>query len=186
MPRKIAVLLAATWISLASVVQAQTSDIGSPLGELSLGLKSLTDLKLDISDVAVSNKMRPTDMSKELFSPTVTDPLGMRNGWPSVEFNWAAANVYHQPLYFDDTPLERYGQTRHWALQPWISGARFFMTVPAVPYLIGIDRPYDHIYTLGYYWPGSPTPCLRQRLPFELDAAALESGAWIALILLLP
>ena len=59
-------------------------------------------------------------------------------------------------------------------------------TFPVIPYQIGLNRTHDRVYTLGQYRPGSPTPCLVRRIPFEADAAGFEAGAWLALILLLP
>ena len=185
MPRKIAIVLVLALLCLARAAWGQQRDEDSPLSGLDFELKSITDVKLDISDVQVVDGKRPEDLSVGLFTAP-TDPAQLRRDWALIEFNWAAANVYHQPLYFDDTPLERYGQSRHPVLQPWISGARFFMTFPAVPYLIGLDRPYDHIYPLGYYRPGSHAPPVRPHLPLEADAITLESALWMTLIFALP
>lgn len=185
MQRTIAFVLALTLICLGKSVWGQQPDERSPLGDLDYELESITDVKLDITDVQLVDGKRPEDLSRDLFSGPI-DPARLRRDWALIEFNWAAANVYHQPLYFDDTPLERYGQSRHPVLQPWISGARFFMTFPAVPYLIGLSRPYDHVYNLGLYRPGSHAPPVRSHLPLEADAITLESAAWIALIFALP
>jgi len=96
-----------------------------------------------------------------------------------VEFCWAPAELAHQPLYFDDQPLERYGQSVCPPLQPILSAAHFFLVFPVMPYKIGLDRTHDPVYTLGYYRVGTRAPCVRQRLPFELDAAIFEAGAWL-------
>jgi hypothetical protein len=103
-----------------------------------------------------------------------------------VAFHWAASGLRAQPAYFDDVPLERYGQSVCPAAQPFLSAARFFGTFPLMPYKMGIDRTHDPVYTLGYCRPGSPAPCLYQRLPIERDATLLEAGAWIGFIFLLP
>lgn len=110
----------------------------------------------------------------------------VRKPWAPGELHWAASNLYHQPLYFDDTPLERYGQSCHPLIQPWISGAHFFATFPLVPYKMGLDRTHDCVYALGYYRPGSWAPAVLPRLPWELDAALFEAGTWLALIAILP
>jgi hypothetical protein len=120
-----------------------------------------------------------------LFSSTGAETR-LRTSWSPCCFGWAASNQYHQPLYFDDTPLERYGQTLHPILQPWISGARFFATFPIIPYKIGVDRTHDHIYTLGNYRPGSPTPRVVERLPLEVDATLIQAATWVALIAIFP
>jgi hypothetical protein len=111
--------------------------------------------------------MLPPDLSQNLFAPADQIPLaGMSDrGWSGSVLAWAASELVHQPLYFDDVPLERYGQTVCPALQPAISGARFYATFPVMPYKLLVDHPYAIITTLGKYRPGSPTPCLHQSLP---------------------
>lgn len=130
------------------------------LKELGYKTKTLANLKLDIS---IANARLPADCSDGLFDKTAVGQDG--RSWFETEFNWAASDLYAQPAYFDDPMLERYGQTRHPLVQPWISGAHFFSQFPLMPYKIVVDRPYDTIYTLGYYRPGSPTPCVARRLP---------------------
>lgn len=125
----------------------------------------------------------PDDCSVILFQAPRPD-TARSNAYREV--HWRPTNFFHQPLYFDDMPLERYGQTisPHW--QPLISGARFFLTVPIVPYKIGVDRPYDCVTTLGLYRPGICAPCTREVLPHETDAALLQAGTALALVFLLP
>jgi hypothetical protein len=140
------------------------------LGELSLNIRLNEDLM-------------PADCSANVFRRA-----GAANGrqWAEAEFHWAATDLFHQPAYFDDPILERYGQSQGRVIQPILSGAHFFGQFPLIPYKIGIDRTHDHIYTLGYYRPGSPMPLLGRRLPLEMDAAALESMSWVALFLIFP
>jgi hypothetical protein len=150
------------------------------LEELGYEAKAITDIRLDIS---VDRGRLPVDCSHGLFAPAV--------GWEMAssresEFSWAASELYHQPAYWDDPILERYGQARHPLVQPFLSGVHFFAMFPAIPYRIGMDRTHDRIYTLGYHRPGSPTPCVGRRLPWETDAAGIEAATWIALIFLLP
>ncbi len=103
-----------------------------------------------------------------------------------LEYHWAPTNFFHMPTYFDDVPLERYGQSKYPFLQPVISGTKFVLQVPAVPYKMGIDRPHACITTLGHRPPGDCVPCIRQRLPKELDASFLEAAATVGLVFLLP
>ena len=99
-----------------------------------------------------------------------------------IDFHWVASNLAHQPLYWDDQPLERYGQSVSPVLQPVLSGVHFFATFPVIPYKIGIDGMYDRVYTLGYYRVGNCAPPTRQHLPFQWDAALLEAGVVTGLI----
>ncbi len=138
--------------------------------------------------LAPSAGATPIDCSVKLFAPATEGVAAsqMSLSWGQIEYQWTPTELAHQPLYFDDAPLERYGQTVSPALQPILSGARFFGTLPVVPYKIGLNGPWDRVTTLGYYRPGSPAPCVSQTLPLKFDAAFIESGAWVGLIFLLP
>jgi hypothetical protein len=104
-----------------------------------------------------------------------------------TEFNWAAINFFHQPLYFDDTPLERYGQSICPHFQPVISGGRFVLTLPIMPYKIGYDHPYDCVSILGHYRPGVCAPCVMQvPPPLQLHSALLQAGTTVALAIVVP
>lgn len=108
--------------------------------------------------------------------------------WRRLAYHWHAPAICHQPLYFEDVNLERYGYTP-WHLrpiQPLVSGARFYMTLPALPYLVATNPPNEGIYTLGEYRPGSCVPYRTQLVPWDPKAAGIEAG-WIAgAILLVP
>jgi hypothetical protein len=106
--------------------------------------------------------------------------------WVHRQFTWEAPEFWHGPLYFDDVPLERYGQMHHPLIQPVLSGFHFFGNVPLLPYKMGIDRPCDKIATLGYYRVGDCVPPVGRWLPLEVDAAAFEAITVIALIAILP
>jgi len=125
----------------------------------------------------------PVDYSDQLFQETHPDE-------PSpvliAAYYWDAPEIWYHPLYFDDVQLERYGQTRCPTLQPVFSAAHFFGTIPILPYKMGLDSPHGYVTNLGYYRPGSPTPCIGRRLPWEYDAAAYEAGTVLGLIFLLP
>jgi hypothetical protein len=110
----------------------------------------------------------------------------LRQPWSPSCLNWAASELAHQPLYFDDQPLERYGQSICPLVQPAISAALFYGTLPVLPYKVGLDHPHACVSTLGYYRIGTCAPCTHQCLPFSWKGAFLESGAWVGLVFLLP
>ncbi|MFV2068856.1 MAG: hypothetical protein ACC645_17970 [Pirellulales bacterium] len=130
----------------------------------------------------------PPDLSVRLFLPPRPGAPLERFGhvWPEHAFGWAASELEHQPLYFDDVPLENYGQTVCPLAQPALSAARFFGSLPVIPYKMGLDHPYDRVSTLGTYRVGTCAPCTHQSLPFGLDAATLEAGTWVGMVFLLP
>ena len=116
---------------------------------------------------------------------TVNDKR-LEYGWSQYDFHWAASCLCHAPLYFEETNAERYGYTPSRALQPFISAGRFFLTIPALPYKMIVDRPHDCIYTLGLYRPGNCVPRRWNHLPLDIAAAAVEVGVIAGMIAILP
>ncbi len=106
--------------------------------------------------------------------------------WEPSTFHWTASALCHKPVYFEDLQLERYGHTWGPWLQPFVSGGHFFLSVPALPYAIGLFPPNECIYTLGYYRPGSCAPYMLDALPLSIRAAALEAGAWTGAVFAIP
>jgi hypothetical protein len=107
-------------------------------------------------------------------------------GWVQFDYHWAATCLCHQPLYFEEINAERYGYTPSRVLQPVLSAGHFFLTIPALPYLMAVERPCDCLYSLGHYRPGDCTPRRWNRLPLRIGAAVVEVGAIAGLILLIP
>jgi len=115
-----------------------------------------------------------------------TGDARLAGAWAVTEHHWSATFLRHRPLYFEEINAERYGYTVSYTLQPVISAARFFATIPALPYKMAIDRPRDCIYTLGHYRPGSCAPRRWNRLPWKLSAGVVEAGFIAGMILLIP
>jgi len=156
------------WVAQAPASDRASETIPPPqipldcptLEQLGYRTKQLSDLSLN---VGIGDDQLPADCSHNVFQETLPSQDG--RDWFATEFNWAASDLFAQPAYFDDPLLERYGQTRRPLVQPWLSGVHFFGQFPLMPYKIVVDRPYDKVYTLGYYRPGSPLPCVVRRLP---------------------
>jgi hypothetical protein len=90
-------------------------------------------------------------------------------------FAWKATGTCHKPLYFEDVQLERYGHSWNPVLQPFMSAAHFFVSVPLLPYKMGLNPPCECMYTLGYYRPGSCAPYVFEPIPLSLRAAIYEA-----------
>lgn len=99
---------------------------------------------------------------------------------------WSAANTFSNPRYFEDRMLERHGQECIACLQPLASGARFFGTVPMLPYLWTISNPCVREYSLGHYPAGQRVPIMLQRPPYVNSASVVETGVAAALIIGIP
>jgi hypothetical protein len=106
----------------------------------------------------------PIDESTELFSSPQTANLQVlgRASWAQREYQWTAPEFHHLPLYFDDVPLERYGQSASACQQPLVSAAHFYRDAALLPYSIIANPIHRRVSPLGYFRPGSPTPPIRQ------------------------
>jgi hypothetical protein len=153
----------------------------SKSGDVSRWFKPIDQISVNIRP---AEGVLPLDCSEGLFIPADKEPRPEAACW-SV-FYWVPTNMAHQPAYWDEIPLERYGQSVCPIAQPFLSGAHFFTVFPLIPYKIGIDGTHELVYTLGYYRIGDCAPPVRQRLPWEVDAALLEAGVWTGLIYAFP
>lgn len=104
---------------------------------------------------------------------------------PTV-FTWKASALCHKPLYFQDVQLERYGHTLCPILQPALSGARFWLTIPVLPYFMGVNPPNECVYDLGYYRPGSCAPNMIQPLPISARGGLIQAGTVVGAAALIP
>src|SRR5579872_2099756 len=112
--------------------------------------------------------------------------IGRRPGEPDIAFIprnfahmhycWEPTNLYHNPIYFEDICLERYGHTRHYLIQPVFSGALLALQLAGLPYQMSIYPVCDKQYSLGYYRPGEFTPCKYYQIPWNTRAALVEAG----------
>ena len=105
---------------------------------------------------------------------------------PATEFHWAASNLYHYPLYFEDPQLERYGHTYKPIAQPFISAHRFMTQLIGFPYQATIDPIAKRRYTLGWYRPGECAPKLKYFPPWNTKAGIVQAGVTTGLFFLIP
>src|SRR5208283_3445366 len=75
--------------------------------------------------------------------------------WTPLCYCWEAPALCYGPLYYEETNLERYGysQTYLRSVQPLVSSAHFFGTIPTLPYLMIAEPSRECVYTLGQYRP---------------------------------
>ncbi|TWT96875.1 hypothetical protein Pla108_26500 [Botrimarina colliarenosi] len=106
--------------------------------------------------------------------------------WCDVTYMWKASGLCHKPLYFEDVHLERYGHSWGPFVQPLVSGAHFFGSIPVLPYKMGLQAPNECVYTLGYYRPGDCAPYLLDPIPFTWRAALFQAGATVGVAAILP
>jgi hypothetical protein len=99
---------------------------------------------------------------------------------------WKASGACHNPLYFEQVQLERYGHDAGPIVQPLISSAHFFLTLPMLPYKMGINPPNECQYALGYIRPGNCAPYMVQPFPWSLRGGLVQAGAVVGAAAILP
>ena len=117
--------------------------------------------------------------------PLPDEPFARKAPTP-ITFTWKASSLCYKPLYFEDVQLERYGHYCNPYLQPFVSRARFLLTVPCLPYLMGVDPPNQCVYDLGYYRPGNCAPSMLEPIPISLRGGLLQAGAVVGLAAAIP
>ena len=111
-------------------------------------------------------------------------PLKSR-AWMPTTLAWRASALCHKPLYFEDVRLERYGHSSG-VMQPFYSGAHFFVNIAALPYNMALYPPYECRYPLGYYRPGVCAPWLVPPVPLSPRGALSATGFYLGLGYLIP
>ncbi len=102
---------------------------------------------------------------------------GYNRDWTAMSYAWAAPVARHQPLYFEDPELERYGN-EFCCLQPVVSGTRFYLTFATMPYQMSIpNNAWFHVkYDLGHERPGNCVPYSIHTLPVDWTAGLSATG----------
>ncbi len=104
--------------------------------------------------------------------------------FPHLEFYWAASNLHHNPLYFENPILERYGHVHYNdCVEPAFSMARFGVQFVSLPYQIALDPVWKRQFALGWYRPGDFAPKLIYQPPLNARAAATAAGVYTGLFL---
>jgi len=149
--------------------------------------QGLQPLAAELPDSSVREGLMPPDLSQVLFDDHPgTASVDRGSQWTPIDLHWVPSELRYRPPYFEDTMLERHGQTRHPLVQPLASGSRFFLTIPALPYAAVVNPPRCPVSVLGHFRAGSGAPCMCQRPPLQADAGLLEYGLIVGSILVVP
>ncbi len=105
---------------------------------------------------------------------------------PRTVLQWAPTNQWHNPLYFEDPALERYGHTYNCWVQPFASGGRFMTQLVGLPYQMTLHPVHAREYTLGWYRPGECAPKLKYQVPFNEEATIIQTLSVVGLFLIIP
>jgi hypothetical protein len=171
-------------IRLASAEQPAKGPCADEADECRDQLQKLRDDTISSIDLDIRVSGRPGNdypcecrLEGEAFKP---------RQFASTMFTWTAAGYCHKPLYFEDWNLERYGHSHGRLLDPFVSAAHFFVTLPVLPYKMGVELPWECVYPLGYYRPGSCAPWTCPAVPISARGFAVQAATVTGIVFLLP
>lgn len=140
---------------------------------------SLADVDIDIRVVGRPGSDYPCEcrLEGETFEP---------RRFATTTFTWKAAGYCHKPLYFEHWNLERYGHSHGFVADSVLSAAHFFARIPALPYQMGVELPWECVYPLGYYRPGSCAPWTVPAVPVSGRGFVVGAATATGVVFLLP
>jgi hypothetical protein len=140
---------------------------------------ALSDIALDIRVGGRPGSDYPCEcrLEGETFEP---------RRFATTMMTWKAAGYCHKPLYFEDWSLERYGHSHGPLADPFFSAAHFFVTLPVLPYKMGVELPWECVYPLGYYRPGSCAPWTVPAVPMSCRGFAVQAATVTGIVFALP
>jgi len=144
--------------------------------------KPITDVSVNIAAPA---GLMPENKSGDLF--TRRPAIYFDSSTPDeldYSYMWVSPAFCHGALYFEQPNLERYGHSIG-CLQPVLSGAYFFVNIPAMPYRMVVERPCQCYFyeDYGVDCIGAPAPVLPA---CNLAAGVAEAAVMTGLVFLIP
>lgn len=145
-------------LQLSGINRATTS-IATPKGEVPLNLA-------ERAMPGAPQPLAPPDEAIHVTAPFYSTPR--------------VPDFTHRPLYFEERALERNGRTIG-VLQPGLSAAHFFGTIPILPYKMGAQPEARPVYTGDGIDPPSDHLTIRQRVRGVMAEAGVILGLNYAL-----
>ena len=120
-----------------------------------------TDTRSLRVNIAETNDTAPEDQSNQLMAQS----QGHAQIPSEKRFAWAAPDIRYQPLYFENVPHERYGQTPEGCelRQTVLSTVHFFGSAALLPYKLIDQHRHSCDGPLGFCRPGSDSPFVWQQ-----------------------
>jgi hypothetical protein len=127
----------------------------------------------------------PRNVAADVFNPEGAPPRAAPVAWFQPVGYGHVADVPYQPLYFEEVNLERYGYYCR-CVQPLVSAAHFYGTVPLLPYKMASEPPCELRSSLEYppaATAAAPVPLWK---PLSLKGVFAETAVVAGVILLFP
>jgi hypothetical protein len=147
----------------------------APSTSREMPLRSITQLSADIRPPAGEVPFNHAAVAFRGEAVGLNSPENLRAGAPFYSTPRAAGFV-HRPLYFEQRATERDGRT-FGALQPAISGAAFFATLPVLPYHMAARPQWQRISTGNGVRPASDRLTPHEQIRGAIGQAAATTGA---------
>jgi hypothetical protein len=166
-----------------------TTAAPDPKEDCATALNRLKTDRINITRGRAILDLRPAEGGEVPYECTLGSErfaLDTSRQWAETCYTWKASGLCHKPLYFEQPHMERYGHSWGPVLDPVLSGAHFFASVPLLPYHMGLEPPCECIYPLGHYRPGSCAPRYIEPWPWSLRAVAVEAATATGLVFALP
>jgi hypothetical protein len=148
-------------------------------------LKSIQDIQPFYDYLPEGAESKTANAREPIESELVLQGSLERN--PSIiPIYWQASNVSHNPLYFEDSGLERNGHSFPDMVQPFVSVGKFGTQVVALPYSMALDPMWKRETPLGQYRPGEYAPQRHLAVPINGEAAVVAAATYTGLFYLIP
>jgi hypothetical protein len=167
---------------VAPGIEIDRSASGKETVKVDLSIRPINSISLNIAPQTRGDL--PPNLAQETMRGELPQLMQDRPYEP-WNYYWTATAFAHRPLYFEQVNAERYGHNAG-CLQPAISAAHFFATIPILPYKMGQDHPNECIYTLGHSRPGDCAAWERHDLRWSPCGAVMQGTAATGLVFLIP
>lgn len=154
---------------------AAPSTSEAPSSSREMPLRSISQLSADIRPPAGEVPFNHAAVAFRGEAVGLNSPENLRSG-ASFYSTPRAAGFVHRPLYFEQRATERDGRT-FGALQPAVSGAAFFATLPVLPYHMAARPQWQRISTGNGVRPASDRLTPHEHLRGAIGQAAATTGA---------
>lgn len=134
----------------------QTATTQPETKKLKFNVASYTGPLSDAGQLFAASKVDSEFRNKAIVTTLFEREQGsaMLPPWENRIYTWSAPHFYHQPLYFQQINLERYGVGSRPLVSPIHTAAHFYGSMALWPAKMIWNWPTESVYSLGHQRPG--------------------------------